>query len=118
MTEAVPDPNIYAREWKLYPNGEVRWIYDFRCPACNACGELSVPSKLHDVWCPEHIDGENRSCQARFVHFRLPNKEMPALRCLNEAQATQHVALLQLRVAADRAHQKWTARRVPHLRNV
>lgn len=109
---------MYARDWKLQADGELRWIYDFRCPACGACGEFSVPTRLHDVRCPEHIEGEPRSCQARFVHFQFPNRDMPALRCVNVGEARLFVDTNNLRVAADRAHRKWTARRVPHLRDV
>jgi hypothetical protein len=58
-----------------------RYVYDFRCPACNACGELVIGKpQAGSMQCPE-------KCGAIFVHWQPPFKGSPTLRCLNTAQA-------------------------------
>lgn len=96
MTDARTMPAFGRR---TYRSGEVKNVYDFRCPVCGASGELAVDARQVDVHCPEYLEDVAGSCAARFVQFTAPGQTVPTLRCVNEAAA-------RFQVEADAAHRR------------
>lgn len=94
------NPIMTAIGRRKYRSGEVKNVYDFRCPACGSSGELAVDARQVDVHCPEYLEGiVAGTCMARFVQFTAPGQTVPTLRCVNEAAA-------RFQVGADAAHRR------------